>query len=156
MAIPSPHAPYPIPLHGPITAEYIFGKAGKKRTIMRHPGNKRWTIKKCPTLSCRSGTNRFFKNSIFLPPEIRNIFKLVVLDEIDSMTVEAQGMLRQTIEKNSTSTRFCLICNDIDKIKDPLKVNDVLYIFQMYYIYIKLFLIGLSFCNSVYIYQNTN
>lgn len=78
------------------------------------------------------------QNSIFLPIEMRNIFKLVILDEIDSMTVEAQGMLRQTIEKNSATTRFCLICNEIDKINvalqsrcttfrfPPLKTNDMI------------------------------
>ena len=61
------------------------------------------------------------KTSIFLPKEVGTIFKMVILDEIDSMTVEAQGMLRQTIEKNSATTRFCLICNDIDKINPALQ-----------------------------------
>lgn len=61
------------------------------------------------------------RNSIYLPQETRGIFKMVILDEIDSMTVEAQGMLRQTIEKNSSTTRFCLICNDIDKINSALQ-----------------------------------
>ncbi|AYV85737.1 MAG: putative replication factor C small subunit [Satyrvirus sp.] len=69
------------------------------------------------------------RNSIFLPPHTRNIFKLVILDEIDSMTVEAQGMLRQTIEKNSMTTRFCLICNDIDKINIALQSRCTLYRF---------------------------
>ena len=69
------------------------------------------------------------KNSIFLPMETRGIFKLVILDEIDSMTVEAQGMLRQTIEKNSSTTRFCLICNDIDKINMALQSRCTLFHF---------------------------
>lgn len=70
------------------------------------------------------------KNRIFLPPNIRNIFKLVILDEIDSMTVEAQGMLRQTIEKNSSTTRFCLICNDIDRINLALQSRCALFRFS--------------------------
>jgi len=67
------------------------------------------------------------QNSIFFKPEVvkqknqPNMFKLVILDEIDSMTVEAQGMLQQSIEKNSSSTRFCLICNNIDKINPALR-----------------------------------
>lgn len=61
------------------------------------------------------------KNNIFLPKERQDLFKMVILDEIDSMTVEAQGMLRQTIEKFSTTTRFCLICNEIDKINLALQ-----------------------------------
>lgn len=69
------------------------------------------------------------KNSFFLPLGFRDIFKLVILDEIDSMTVEAQGMLRQTIEKNSKTTRFCLICNDIDKIHIALQSRCALFRF---------------------------
>lgn len=61
------------------------------------------------------------KNSILLPKDKQCSFKLVILDEIDSMTVEAQGMLRQTIEKHSSTTRFCLICNEIDKINLALQ-----------------------------------
>ena len=69
------------------------------------------------------------KNSIFLPKDMQSRFKLVILDEFDSMTVEAQGMLRQTIEKNSITTRFCLICNDLDKINIALQSRCALYRF---------------------------
>lgn len=69
------------------------------------------------------------KSSIFTSEELKGTFKLVILDEIDSMTVEAQGMLRQTIEKYSFSTRFCLICNDIDKINIALQSRCALFRF---------------------------
>jgi len=42
--------------------------------------------------------------------------KLIILDEVDSMTFDAQFALRKIIEKYSMSTRFCLICNYENKI----------------------------------------
>ena len=48
-------------------------------------------------------------------------FKIIILDEADSLTNEAQTSLRCIIEKNSAITRFCLICNYLNKIIDPLK-----------------------------------
>ncbi|KAK9758412.1 hypothetical protein RND81_01G227900 [Saponaria officinalis] len=47
--------------------------------------------------------------------------KLVLLDEADAMTKDAQFALRRVIEKYTKSTRFALICNHVHKIIPALQ-----------------------------------
>ncbi len=59
-----------------------------------------------------------------------NMFKLVILDEADAMTADAQAILRKVIEKYTNNARFCLICNYVKKISLALQSRFVSFRFS--------------------------
>lgn len=69
----------------------------------------------------RERINNFSKKSIPESFKSKGInHKLVILEDAETITNDAQTSLRRCIENYSYITRFCIICNDKSKIIEPI------------------------------------
>lgn len=53
-------------------------------------------------------------------------FKIVIINEADSLSRDAQAALRRTMEKYSSNIRLILVCNSISNIIPPIKSRTLL------------------------------
>ena len=91
----------------------IFGSECKDKMIEFNASDERGIGMIRNKIKYFSKQKTSIKNNI---PE----WKLIVLDEADTMTTDSQFALRRIIEQHSKITKFCIICNNLNKIIDPI------------------------------------
>jgi replication factor C subunit 3/5 len=116
---------------GPVSLQ-LYGPAGTGKTSTIVAAAKRMygsaPAYKSMTLSLNASDSRgidVVRNEIKEFAATKQLFnkgvKLIILDEADAMTSDAQFALRRIIEKYTKNARFCLICNYVSKIIPALQ-----------------------------------
>ena len=60
-------------------------------------------------------TSKEYREKYPCPP-----FKIIILDEADSLTQDSQSALRRVMENYAAVTRICFCCNYVTRIIDPI------------------------------------
>ncbi len=105
-----------------IVNEYFKGEASKYVLELNASDDRGISV-------VRSQIKEFCQLQIIKKPEINIKYKLVILDEADALTDDAQGALRRIIETYTFNTRFCLICNYLSKLIDAIISRSLVIIF---------------------------
>lgn len=77
----------------------------------------------------RDKIKMYAKQSVKLDDKIPP-WKIIILDEADTMTPDSQFALRRIMEEYTKVTRFCIICNYHNKIIDPIISRCSLFCFK--------------------------
>ena len=91
----------------------LFGSSYKDRIIEMNASDERGI--KVIREKIKTYAKQSVNNIKGIPP-----WKIIILDEADTMTHDSQFALRRIMEEYSHITRFCIICNYINKIIDPI------------------------------------
>lgn len=94
-------------------AKELFGQNYSKRIIELNASDERGI--NVVRDKIKMYAKQSVKNDDNIPP-----WKIIILDEADTMTSDSQFALRRIIEEYSKVTRFCFICNYHNKIIDPI------------------------------------
>lgn len=92
----------------------MFGELYKERVLELNASDERGID------VIRTKVKQFSQSTVMGKNAKCPLLKIVILDEADSMTHAAQSALRRTMEKECLSTRFCLICNYVSRIIEPI------------------------------------
>jgi replication factor C subunit 3/5 len=105
-----------------IANEYFKGEASKYVLELNASDDRGISV-------VRSQIKEFCQLQIIKKPDIKIKYKLVILDEADALTDDAQGALRRIIETYTFNTRFCLICNYLSRLIDAILSRSLVIIF---------------------------
>lgn len=92
-------------------AKQMYGSSYKSMVLELNASDDRGISVVRDQIKNFASTRRIFSSGI----------KLIVLDEADAMTSAAQMALRRVVEKFSANTRFCIICNYVNRIIPALQ-----------------------------------
>jgi len=87
-------------------ARLMHGPSYKSQTLELNASDDRKISVVREEIKTFASTQKMFSTGI----------KLIILDEADAMTKDAQDALRRIMEKYTKNTRFCLICNNVNNI----------------------------------------
>ncbi|MGQ9781290.1 MAG: replication factor C small subunit [Nitrososphaeria archaeon] len=104
-----------------ILAQKLLGKAWRDYTLELNASDERGIKIVRERIKTFAG---YVDRSVNIP------FRLIVLDEADEMTHDAQTALRRIMEESSKYTRFILICNYSSQIIEPLQSRCAIFRFQ--------------------------
>ena len=100
-------------------AKKIYGKYVKFMVMELNASDNRGIDVVRTTIKRFVNTSNIIISEVYL--FLKNLHKLVISDEADAMTNDAQAILRRIVEEFTRTTRFCLICNNLQKINPALQ-----------------------------------